>query len=509
MPEHLRALIVLIAIAVFVFILFKSAACKNAIDESDYSRRRNIWFGITLSAYLSHNFWIFMTISMFLLVYGLQREGNKLSLYFFVFFAVPQIQDTIYFSNIKLFHFHYGHLVSLIVLIPAFFEVNHRIYLSKKHSYPLQDKILIAYLFLLLLLHHKAETVPEIFRLYIFYPTIEVVLPYYIASRSLTTIKDFRDALMSFIVACIVLAVIAVFECGRHWLLYSSLQTALGIPWNYGKYLGRGAFLRALGTPGQAIALGYVMAVAIGIFLYFRSMVSSRTLWRVGITILTAGLIAALSRGPWIGAVVMIIVFILSGPRATPNIAKLCGIVSVLLIIVSGTPAWKGIVEYLPFVGSVDSENVEFRQSLLDGVVDIILENPILGSKGTDLEQFRTGEGIIDIVNTYLIIGLESGLTGIALFFAFFATTCLGIYKGMLRLQNKDSEEHILGRTLLAVLIGIMLIIFTVSSITVIPYVYWSMAGVGVAYMRLVSQPNNNGGVLIIENTHEQITTKT
>jgi hypothetical protein len=39
---------------------------------------------------------------------------------------------------------------------------------------------------------------------------------------------------------------------------------------------------------------------------------------------------------------------------------------------------------------------------------------------------------------------------------------------------------------LLATLIGILVIIFTVSSITFIPVVYWSIAGLGVAYIQMV-----------------------
>lgn len=39
---------------------------------------------------------------------------------------------------------------------------------------------------------------------------------------------------------------------------------------------------------------------------------------------------------------------------------------------------------------------------------------------------------------------------------------------------------------LLATLLGILITIFTVSSITFIPVVYWSLAGVAVAYVQMV-----------------------
>jgi hypothetical protein len=51
---------------------------------------------------------------------------------------------------------------------------------------------------------------------------------------------------------------------------------------------------------------------------------------------------------------------------------------------------------------------------------------------------------------------------------------------------DKDDEQRQLGRALLATLVGILVIIFTVSSITIIPTVYWSVAGLGVAYIQRV-----------------------
>ena len=210
--------------------------------------------------------------------------------------------------------------------------------------------------------------------------------------------------------------------------------------------------------------------------------------WRLGLAILTAGMVAALSRGPWVGAVTMVSVFLLTGPRALSNLTKFGSLALVLIAIIAITPISDRVVSYLPFIGTVDAENVEGRKNLLSEGIDIILENPMFGSRTLELEQFRTGEGIIDIVNTYLLIGFTSGLTGLGLFTMFFLTICLQVFKSMQRLPNTNDERHRLGGTLLAVLSGILVIIGTVSSITVIPYIYWSVAGLGVAYIRLAKQ---------------------
>ncbi|PTT97592.1 ligase, partial [Pseudomonas sp. HMWF031] len=95
------------------------------------------------------------------------------------------------------------------------------------------------------------------------------------------------------------------------------------------------------------------------------------------------------------------------------------------------------------------------------------------------------GQGIIDIVNTYIGVALSVGLIGLALFVMFFVCVLHGIRKGMRSFPNKENEARRLGRALLATLAGILITIVTVSSITVIPVVYWSVAGLGVAYAQM------------------------
>jgi O-antigen ligase len=97
----------------------------------------------------------------------------------------------------------------------------------------------------------------------------------------------------------------------------------------------------------------------------------------------------------------------------------------------------------------------------------------------------RQGQGIIDIVNSYIQIALETGFVGLGLFVSFFALILLGIYRAMRSIRDKNSEERLLGRALLATLLAILVIIFTVSNIAIIPIVYWSVAGLGVAYAEM------------------------
>jgi hypothetical protein len=54
-------------------------------------------------------------------------------------------------------------------------------------------------------------------------------------------------------------------------------------------------------------------------------------------------------------------------------------------------------------------------------------------------------------------------------------------------LPERGGEHYLLGQALIATLLGILVIIFTASSITVIPVIYWSVAGLGVGYARMLA----------------------
>ncbi|HKI64677.1 MAG TPA: O-antigen ligase family protein [Burkholderiales bacterium] len=493
MPEYLRALIVILFLASVVFVFAKVPACAVASAASDYERRRNLWFAITLVAFFAHNYWIYVVVAAAILLMAVPRESNRLAMYFLLLFAVPSIAQQIPGMGIVRYFFtiNYVRLLSLAILLPAFLSLLGRED-TERFGRTLTDKLIVAYLVLIFVLQLRVDTFTNSLRHGVLYAFLDVFLPYYVASRSMRDVRAFRDAMMAFVVAALVLSLIATFEFAKHWLLYGSLDEALGLHWGYGSYLERAGTLRAQGSTGQPIALGYVAAVAIGFLLFLRRSVSTSSSWTLALALLGAGLLASLSRGPWAGAGVMVLAFIAMGPAAGVQLAKLglLGAFAVPALLIS--PFGEKIVKLLPFVGTVDQFNVTYRERLLELTVQVIMQNPFFGSPAgayhSDLESLRQGEGIIDIVNTYLGVGLASGLVGLSLFSGFFVAVAVMTYRGMRSLTDKKDELHLLGRALLSTLFGIMVIIFTVSSITVIPVVYWSVAGLGVAYAGMLSR---------------------
>jgi len=488
MPEHFRALIVILVLAGIVFVMARRPAA-DLISDRDFTRWRNLWFVLTLLAFVSHSFWVYAAITAVILTFARKGERNPVALFFFPLFLIPPAAVEIPGFGLMNYFFALNHvrLLALCVLLPAFFALRKRAdTVPFGRTWP--DKLLTAYILLLSLLYLRETTITDTLRqtLYLF---IEVFLPYYVASRALKNLDDFKKALFGFVLAVMVLSLIGLFEFARSWLLYSALTSAMGMPWDASSYLTRGGSLRASVTTGQAIALGFVISVGIGFYLYLQQEVRSKMQRTLGALLLAGGLFAPLSRGPWIGAAAMIVVYIATGRKALKRLMLLGAVGVLCLPFLAIVPGGQKVLDLLPFIGTVEVENITYRQRLIDNSVIVIQRNPLLGSfdyrSSPEMQSMIQGQGIIDIVNTYIGIALSTGLIGLTLFLAFFASVLQGIRKGMRTFPDKDNERRRLGRALLATLIGILITIVTVSSITVIPVVYWAVAGVGVAYAQM------------------------
>ena len=487
MPEHFRALIVILVLTGIVFAMARRPAA-DLIPDRNFTRRRNLWFVLTLLAFVSYSFWVYAGIAAIILTYTRNRERNPVALFFLLVFLIPPATAEIPGFGLINYFFALNHirLLALCVLLPAFLTLRKRAdTVPFGRTWP--DKLLAAHLLLTSLLFLRETTVTDTLRqmLYLF---IEVFLPYYVASRALKNLSDFKDALFGFVLAAMTLSLIGLFEYSKNWQLYSAVVYAMGMQWDPG-YLSRGGSLRASATTGQAIALGYVISVAIGFYLYLQEEVRSKLQRSLGALLLAGGLFAPLSRGPWIGAAVMIVVFIGTGRKAIKRLMLLAVAGGLALPLLAVVPGGQKVLDLLPFIGTVEVENITYRQRLIDNAVIVIQRNPWLGSfnfrNTPEMQSMIQGQGIIDIVNTYIGIALSFGLLGLTLFVVFFASVLQGIRKGMRSFSNEDDESRRLGRALLATLVGILITIVTVSSITVIPVVYWSVAGLGVAYAQM------------------------
>ena len=490
MPVHLRALVVLLVFATAVFALSKRAATEYAMDEVDFNRRRNAWFIITVLAFGAHNFWLFMILGAMVLLVMRRDDSNILGFYVVIMFAAPPITQKVPGFGLlnQLLELDYTRLLSLTLLLPAYFLARREV---KTHGegWTWPDFCLLLYVLVQLGLRIQVDSLTNTLR-YGVYAMIDVGLPYYVASRSLRSAKAYRDVLMGFSLAALILAIVASFEAVRHWLLYADVVDALGLRWGYGKYLGRSSLLRAQGPTGQPIVLGCIFVIATGCFLTVkRYVVQNSRIWWLGMLLIMCGLVGTVSRGPWVGAFAAFIVYRMAGPKALGGLFKTGVVLAVIVAGVMLSPLKDTVIDFLPFVGTVESENVTYRQRMLEASIDIIWQNPWFGSTDYVAELVALDlviGGMVDIVNTYVGIGLANGLVGLGSFMGVFLLAGVSVVRAMRLLPDPECEERSIGQALLAALVGITITIATVSSISFIPLMYWLVSGVCVGYPAMV-----------------------
>ena len=488
MPEHIKALIFILLLATIGF-YFSRKLTAQEIPNNDFKRWKNVWFAVVITAFLASNYWVFIALSSVLIIIITKQIKNKMALFFILVFALPPFQKSISGFGIvnSFFALDYIRFIELIILLPASLAI------FKRNNFTsfsiLTDKFILIYIILIAILELRGTTITDSFRT-LFYTLLEIFLPYYVASRSIKNLSQMNYAVNAFLTSTIVVALISTFESAKRWLLYNELPNALGADFNLGAYLGRGDGIRAAASLGHPLVLGCFAMVGIGFYLYISTSIQNKTLKHIGFIILTTGLITPVSRGPWIAAVVLLFTFTLQGPLVFIKLSKMliAGVVAFALLAM--TPSGQKFINLLPIVGKTEQYNIDYREQLFHNSLIVIARSPVFGSidflKTPEMLALIQGQGIVDVVNTYIGITLARGYAGLILFLSIFISVIMAIRKNMKSIIDKKGQLHLLGRSLVAILLSIMFMISTTSSIASLPIIYWSILGLGIAYTRIV-----------------------
>ena len=491
---ELKALVVILGLSLPVFWLARAPACEFACDRVDFNRRRNLWIAITILAFVSRNFWVYIAGTALLLAFGARRETNPLAMFLALLMVVPAFSEVIPgFGGIRqIMSLNHVRLLSIMLLLPAYLVIRRQPGVLP-FGRTMADKCLLAYLAMQLLLQMPIVSLTASARLTI-YSFIDVFLPYYVASRGLRDLQGYRDALMAAVLAVVLMTPVALFEYFRHWLLYSTLADSMGVYTNFGSYMSRGDSLRALVSAEHSIVLGYLVTTALGLLLFVRQFITSRLWSALALALLLSTLIASGARGPWVSAAAVGVAVLLTGPNKSKQVLRASLLAVPLLAVLSFTEAGRRLFELLPFIGTADTDSIDYRRRLFDTSIHVISQNPWFGSfdylVNPAMQDMIQGEGIIDVVNSFLGVALTFGFVGLGLFCGVFAFAGWGVWTGIRR-ADPDGEIKLLGRSLIATLVGVMVCIVTVSSIGVVPWIYWTLAGLCVGYAQLAreSQP--------------------
>jgi O-antigen ligase len=142
----------------------------------------------------------------------------------------------------------------------------------------------------------------------------------------------------------------------------------------------------------------------------------------------------------------------------------------------------------LPFMGGyVDNQDVEYRHHLFQRSWELIQASPFFGDQFalSKMEDLRQGQGIIDMVNTYMQVALDSGLVGLFLFVGFMLIGLIKTYSLAKKAKQADSDFSLLGVSLIACILGTLLMIENCSFIMGYQKMYYALAGFAAAYTHL------------------------
>ena len=486
MTSHYKAFIVVFVISVLVLIFFRRPFAES-LGVRRFNNWRNLWLAILICAFFITSYWTFVFISALIVIVLSRSEPLKPSIYLLLMASLPTIAEHVAgFAGInRLIEVSPQLVFASIVLIPALFNARHMRKIARAGSR--MDLFFLLWLVLQLALATRASTFTHMLRTGLVEFLAAAPL-YYVFSRYPKSFEDIRILSGAFILPMLILSVIAIPEFLKNWHLY----TTVSINW-FGSihftYTMRDGLLRAAVSVINPIVWGFLAMTAIGVGLAFFNDGFSKFYRNTGIALLMFGLIASLSRGPWMGAIAIIVIFVLSGRKMAARSVQLAAGGMVAFLAAMATPFGQKLLNMLPFLGDSASETVSYRQRLLNVGWEVMLQSPFFGDGAylshPLLQPLRQGQGIIDIVNTYLQVGLKSGFVGMGLFVCMFLCVLQALRKAMNEARRYDARLALYCQAYLATTVGIMIAIFTVSSVGQIPLVYWSFMGIGIAIARV------------------------
>lgn len=487
MPEQFRAAIVIVALSLITFWI-ANKALKGNYSLKELKKWQSLWLVTFAGAVLVQNFWVFSILVLVGATVMLPTKSpERVYLYLLLICILPLKQLEIPgVAGIRyLFELDYARLMVIALLLPLFIFGQH----NPKPFKLVTDKYVIGFIVLVSILEFRDNSITNAIRSS-FLLFLDIYLPYYLISRHIKTSEDIKKAMVMLFIGLAPFALIGVFETLKHWFLYLRISESIFDVRGYNGYTDiRGGGIRASAVFVSPIILGYVMVIATGILLYIRSFSEQKRLINLALLAIVACLIATKSRGPWVGFAFLITVYLWTSPGGLKKVILLCmsGILSLPILNMTATGA--KYINMLPIIGDTRADTIDYRSRLIENAWSVFQRNPLFGStnfiESPEMESMRQGQGIIDLVNTYIQIALPYGMLGLLLFCSIFYTLLTGSYKSFRRFSGINENMHQLGKSFFATLLSMMFIIGTVSSIDYVPVFYWAIAGLAAAYITI------------------------
>lgn len=488
MIESLKALVVVGVIAVAAFI-YARLAFSATIPPATISRWRTIFLAVTAIAFLAPDYWLMLAaMSGAVIVLG-ASEKFRPALYLLLLFAVPAASKIVPgFGGINNFLELYPfNLLAVIILFPLLLRPRQT---RGAGVGAVADAFFIAYALVVFTLAFRDTTVTDGIRRATAF-LLTAIPQYFVFSRIRWTSEKIRLATAAFVIPLIALSGVAAAEVVLRWHLYANAVQAWDVSATL-RYVERSGFLRAYGSIFGPIAFGLFLVAGLALVPALLASATNKRLAALSIPAIGAGLLATFSRGPWVGGALAIAIYAATTRRAARNVARLAAAGLAGLAILAVTPFGDTVISLIPFLGNVEENTIDYRQRLLEVGWTVVQQNPLFGSEGylqtPAMQSLVQGQGIIDIVNAYLRIALDSGLVGLSLYLGAVGFSLLAVLRSIGPARQLDGDLSSYCQAYFAALAGVSVVLATTSNtIAQVQEVTWVLCGMCVGLARSVS----------------------
>ncbi len=395
-----------------------------------------------------------------------KQQAAEVKLFYFVALmpVLPLQTFFIPFPGLNyLWEVNFIRLLILALFLPMLFEYLSRPAGQKKIFQPSDIYFFIFIFFTSILAIREGNitgTVREVFSIIVDYG-----IPYFVISRFLLRSEGMSWLLCGFLISAVFISLFSLIETFKAWRFIAVVFHTLNLDYDpiaLIPYTRRGFVRAAGGTMFQSLSFAYFASLAMVVAFFF---LQRKIIRFFPFVVLSCVLLPALyytgSKGGMLAMLIGIGVILYF--RIHISVRFLANIASVIVIPV--------VLVYFVSTGfsTVDGEgSFSYRYQLILNSLHAISNNPILGSinfiDDPMLQASMQGEGIIDVVNSYLQIVLKYGLVGLFLYLMIFVS----LIKATLKSKQVIGVDY--RDLMLALLFMTMFFIFTCSTVSFIPW---------------------------------------
>ena len=470
----------LAALAYALFAIFLGYAGSRAFPPiGERERFFVVWVLITVLLFLSTNPFVFLSLSAVILFAAKpSNRSHYLVFYIFALHMVPiKVGAPIPFPGLNyLISMDVPKLATIVLLLPLLLRTPNK--LAADYRNTRLDQLVILYFVLMVALGIRNLPLTSIVRSSVDFGLIMLV-PYFAARNSITSVGDLHRFIRYWIVVCIVLAVAGLITQYKYWNFYGSISSEL---FNEFSVIRGGSSFRA-GDLRSAVmlnptTLGYALSIGV-VFAQFLKKQSGNKIIRLRLVqiLFLLAIYTTHSRGAWFALLVMAMLYIdlfsrFSAKRALRRTALAVG--GMIVVFTLQISSFLALDKFGTF---------EYRYQLIINSWQLIKQYPLFGlaefRESSVLEASRQGQGIVDMTNTYLAVALRSGIVGTVMFILIFALPIISLWKSAGRLSSiQMTAESDICRVMIVVLAGLALLLGTISWIGLLPHYTFLLVGI-------------------------------